>query len=140
MKTLSIIIPTYNVEKYIDRCLKSILLDSILEDIELIIVNDGSKDSSLQIARKYEKEYKDTIIVIDKENGGHGSTINAGLKAATGKYTKVIDSDDWVNVDDFENFVKELKKLDCDLVITNYTRELVFSEESIKFEYNKKNS
>ena len=137
MKTLSIIIPTYNVEKYIERCLKSILLDSILEDIEVIIVNDGSKDNSIKIAREYEEKYKDSIIVIDKENGGHGSTINAGLKVATGKYTKIIDSDDWVNIDDFEKFVKELKNLDCDVVITNYRRELVFSEESIKFEYSK---
>ena len=60
------------------------------------------------------------------------------MKIAKGEFFAFIDSDDWVNIDDFENFVKELKKLDCDLVITNYTRELVFSEESIKFEYNKK--
>ncbi len=135
MKTLSIIIPTYNVEKYIERCLRSILLEKILDDIEVIIVNDGSKDNSLKIARDYEEKYKNSIIIIDKENGGHGSTINEGIKVATGKYTKVIDSDDWVNVDDFEQFVKRLKELDCDLVVSNYTRELVFSEEIIKFRY-----
>lgn len=144
MKTLSIVIPTYNVEKYLERCLDTLVFDEkIQKDIELIIVNDGSKDNSLKIARQYEKKYKDSIVVIDKENGGHGSTINAGLKVATGKYFRVIDSDDWVNIDDFSKYVNDLKKLDEDIVLTNYSRELLYTGESIKFkyknlEYNKK--
>lgn len=136
MKVLSIVIPTYNVEKYLERCLDTLVYDEkTLKDIELIIVNDGSKDNSLSIARKYEKKYKDSIIVIDKENGGHGSTINAGLKVATGKYFRVIDSDDWVNIDDFSEYVKELKKCDEDIILTNYSRELLYTGETIKFEY-----
>lgn len=145
MKTLTIIIPTYNVEKYLKRCIDSILYDTtILKDIEVIIVNDGSIDNSLQIANKFEKEYPETVIVINKENGGHGSTINAGLKIASGKYFRVVDSDDWVNIDDFANYVNKLKSLDEDIVLTNYSRELIYSSEQIKFtfpkeiEYNKK--
>lgn len=138
MKILSIVIPTYNVEKYLDRCIESIVYDeSVLSDLELLIVNDGSSDGSLSIARKYEKLYPETVKVIDKENGGHGSTINAGLKVASGKYFRVIDSDDWVNVDDFSNYVNDLKKYDCDVVVTNYSRELIYSGETIKFEYSK---
>lgn len=136
MKTLSIVIPTYNVEKYLERCLNTLVFDdTIQKDIELIIVNDGSKDGSLKIAREYEKKYKDSIIVIDKENGGHGSTINAGLKVASGKYFRVIDSDDWVNIDDFVDYVRELKKHNEDVVLTNYSRELLYTGETILFKY-----
>lgn len=135
MKTLSIVVPSYNVEKYIDRCLISMLDEELLNDIEIIIVNDGSKDNTVNIAKSYQQAYPNTIVVIDKENGGHGSAINAGVKVATGKYCKVLDSDDWFNIDDFKNFVYDLKKLDVDLVVTNYTRELVYSGESILFKY-----
>lgn len=139
MKILTIVIPTYNVEKYLQRCLDSILYDeSVLQELEIIIVNDGSKDNSLFIAKEYEKKYPNTIIVIDKENGGHGSTINAGLKIATGKYFKVIDSDDWVNIDDFPLFVKALKKTNADIVLTNYSKECVYLSKSEKFRYNEK--
>lgn len=136
MKVLSLIVPTYNVEKYLERCLDSLVFDEkIQKDIEIIIVNDGSKDNSLKIAKEYEKKYPESIIVIDKENGGHGSTINAGLKIAKGKYFRVIDSDDWVNIIDFSKFVKDLKKMDEDIILNNYSRELLYSGESIKFKY-----
>lgn len=137
MKTLSIIVPTYNVEKYLKRCLDSILLDEIVDDLEVIIINDGGKDNSIKIANEYKSKYSNSIIVIDKENGGHGSTINRGVQEATGKYIKILDSDDWVNIDDFPSFVKKLKEIDCDLVLTNFRREMVFSGESAKFKYNK---
>lgn len=136
MKILSIVIPTYNVEKYLERCLNSLLYnENILKDIELIIVNDGSKDKSLSIAKKYEKKYSETVIIIDKENGGHGSTINAGLKIATGKYFRVIDSDDWVNIDDFYLYIDELKKHDEDIILTDYNKELLYSGEINEFKY-----
>ncbi len=127
-KILSIIVPTYNVENYLDRCLLSLTYDrTALDKIEIIVVNDGSKDGSVKVAQKYEKQYPHSVIVIDKENGGHGSTINAGLKIAKGKYFRVIDSDDWVNIDHFGNFVHEIEKLDCDTVITNYSREYAYN-------------
>ena len=136
MKILSIVIPTYNVEKYLERCLNTLVFDEkVQKDIELIIVNDGSKDNSLEIAKKYKKKYHDSIIIIDKENGGHGSTINAGLRVATGKYFRVIDSDDWVNIEDFSKYINDLKKCNQDIVLTNYSRELLYNGKSIKFEY-----
>lgn len=126
-KVLSIVIPTYNVEKYLDRCLLSLSYDSeALSKIEVIVVNDGSKDSSVEVAKKYEKIHPKSIQVIDKENGGHGSTINTGLKIAKGTYFRVIDSDDWVNIDDFGNFVRQLETLDSDMIITNYSREYAY--------------
>ena len=98
-KILSITIPSYNVEKYIDKCVQSMLVDSILDDIEILIVNDGSKDSTPEIAKGYVEKYPQTVRLIDKENGGHGSTINAGIREATGKYFKVVDGDDWLNTE-----------------------------------------
>lgn len=140
MKTLSVLIPVYNTEKYIRRCTDSILIKEILEDIEVILVNDGSKDNSLKIMNELKKQYPDSVIVVDKENGGHGSTINAGLKIATGKYFRVIDSDDWVNSKDFVKFVQKLRNEDVDAVITNYKKETVSNglSESIKWKKLKK--
>jgi len=130
MKSLTVVIPVYNTELYLRRCLDSLLIKSILSDIEVIIVNDGSKDKSLSIAEEYQSKYPDTVKVIDKENGGHGSTINAGLKAATGKYFRVLDSDDWFNISDFTEFVSRLKNETCDLVVTNYKKEFIYNSTS----------
>ena len=136
-KLLSIVIPVYNTEKYLERCLDSLVYyGDILEYLDIIVVNDGSKDKSLEIAKRYASKY-DAIRVIDKENGGHGSTINRGLKEANGKYFRVIDSDDWVNVDDVRKYVLDLKNIDCDIVITNFSREYVYNGISSKFEYPK---
>lgn len=138
-KILTIVVPMYNTEKYLKRCIDSLVYDEKIVDLlEIIIVNDGSKDNSLNIAKEYEKKFNGTVIVIDKENGGHGSTINEGLKVATGKYFRVLDSDDWVNITDFSKFVCELKHLDVDLILTNYSRELIFSGEQIKVNYPEK--
>lgn len=135
-KILTITVPTYNVEKYLDRCILSLVNDeSILDLLDIIIVNDGSKDKSLEIAKKYEKQYPNCIRVIDKENGGHGSTINVGLKEAKGKYFRILDSDDWVNIDDFPKYVKDLEKLDVDVVVTDYTLMRVFSNEEVVIKY-----
>ena len=101
-------------------------IDSILvggSDVEIIIVNDGSKDDTLKIALDYEKKYPKIIKVIDKENGGHGSGVNAGLEIASGKYFKVVDSDDWVDEKSLKQVIKTLKKLDVDLLIVNYVYE-----------------
>ena len=135
MKVLSIVVPVYNTEKYIRRCLDSVLLDEVVEDIEVILVNDGSKDNSLKIMREYEKKYPNTVVVVDKENGGHGSAVNAGLVKATGKYFRVLDSDDWFNSSEFGMFVNGLKNDDVDLVVTNYRKEMAYSGESIYLEY-----
>ena len=119
-KILSITIPSYNVEKYIDKCVQSMLVDSILDDIEILIVNDGSKDSTPEIARGYVEKYPQTVRLIDKENGGHGSTINAGIREATGKYFKVVDGDDWLNTENLERFIALLKEHEEDVIASNY--------------------
>lgn len=120
-KIISIVVPTYNMEKYLANCLDSFIYDEKNEDIEVLIVNDGSKDNSLNIAKEYEKKYPKIFKVIDKENGGHGSTINAGLKVAKGKYFKVVDADDWVDTKNFETFVNKLRDCDVDCVVANYS-------------------
>lgn len=119
-KILTITIPTYNVEKYLEQCLNSFIIPEILQDLEVLIVNDGSTDSSAEIAKKYTEKYPDTFILIEKENGGHGSTINTGIAAANGKYFKVVDSDDWVDENAMLHLVEALKKDDADLVFSNY--------------------
>ena len=135
-KILSVLVPVYNTEKYIRRCLDSVLLSPILKDIEVIVVSDGSKDSSIDIIKnEYLSKYNETIVLVEKENGGHGSTINKGLEVATGKYFKVLDSDDWVNSIDFIEFVKRLKKEDADLVVTNYSQQHVYNQSEIIFRY-----
>lgn len=119
-KLLTITVPTYNVEKYLSKCLESFLLKEERELLEVLIVNDGSSDSSEDIARSYVEKYPDVFRLINKENGGHGSTINTGIMAATGKYFKVVDSDDWVDKDAMKNLLECLKDSDSDLVYTNY--------------------
>lgn len=135
-KVLTVVVPTYNVEKYLDRCMLSLVFDKeALGYLEIIIVNDGSKDGSLEVARQYEKQFPESVTLIDKENGGHGSTINAGLSIATGKYFRILDSDDWINIDDFGDYVRHLQKIDTDMVLTDYSRELVYSGTSVQKKY-----
>ena len=89
-KILSLIIPTYNMAELLPRCLDSIIASGVNESIEAIVVNDGSKDNSLEIAKKYEEQHPECITVIDKPNGNYGSTINAALPVAKGKYVKIL--------------------------------------------------
>ena len=95
---LSVIVPVYNVEKYLRRCLDS-LVNQSLDNIEVICINDGSKDSSLEILREYEKNYPDIIRIIDKENEGVWKGRFDGAKKAVGEYIGFVDSDDYVNED-----------------------------------------
>lgn len=133
-KTLSIIIPTYNVELFLERCLDSLTYnEDIIKDLDVIIVNDGSTDNSAKIAKKYCKKYPKSFRLINKENGGHGSTINVGVKEAQGKYIKILDSDDWFNIIDFPKLVSKLKTETADVAITNYRQEMVPRNEEIKF-------
>src|SRR5699024_7360494 len=96
MKILSVAIPCYNSESYMEKCIKSIL--PVGDDVEILIVDDGSaKDKTPEIADRYAAKYPDIIKAIHQENGGHGEAVNAGLRNASGLYYKVVDSDDWVN-------------------------------------------
>lgn len=121
-KFLSICVPAYKVECHLDRCLLSLVSSEVADKLEIIVVNDGSPDSSREIALAYQGRYPTIVKLIDKENGGHGSTINAALKQATGIYFRVIDGDDWVDGKNLAKLVNaiEKKRLYADLVSTNY--------------------
>lgn len=119
-KILTVVIPTYNIEKYIRTCLDSFVIPEILDKLEVLVVNDGSKDRSAAIAREYETRYLGTFRVIDKENGGHGSTINRGLSEAAGTYFKVVDGDDWVERTAFLKLMDCLETCGSDVVLSNY--------------------
>lgn len=136
-KILSIIIPSYNTEKYINICLPYFLDQRIMDDIELLIISDGSKDRTVEIAKKYENKYPECIRVINKENGGHGSVINRGIKEAQGKYFKVVDGDDWVITDGLVRLVSYLKTHDVDMVVNPYIEynDKTGSEKEIKRTY-----
>ena len=120
-KILSIIVPTYNMEKYLRKCLDSLIVsDENMELLEVLVVNDGSKDSSSQIAHEYETKYPQAFKVIDKENGNYGSCINRGLKDATGTYIKVLDADDSYVADTLDEFISYLQGKDVDLIINDF--------------------
>ena len=121
-KLLSIIIPSYNMEQLLPRCLDSLLGSGAEEDFEAIVVNDGSTDGTLKVAQSYMYANPDCIRVIDKPNGNYGSTINAALPEVRGKYVKVLDADDWFDSGVMAGFVKELSVTDADMVVTHFTR------------------
>lgn len=139
-KLLSIVIPTFNIEQYIVKNIESFkqVKENYYSLFELIIVNDGSTDSTLEVIEQLSSENQLPLRVITKENGGHGSTINVGIQEAQGKYFKVIDGDDWINVSAFESFLDKLEKIDADLIITNYTEQHVYKNESILITFNDK--
>lgn len=120
-KIISIIVPTYNMQDYLSRCLGSlIVVPELLSQLEVLVVNDGSKDNSSAIAHEYEAKYPQTFRVIDKENGNYGSCVNRGLAEAQGKYIKVLDADDWFDATEFEKYLEKLQEVDVDLVLTPF--------------------
>lgn len=119
-KVLTISIAAYNVEKYLDKCLSSLVSKEIIDDIEVFVVDDGGKDSSLKIAREYEEKYPNTFHAIHKENGGYGSTVNYSIEHATGKYFKLLDGDDRFDTDGLIRLIRILKELDADVVVSEY--------------------
>ena len=126
MKLISFAIPSYNSQDYMHHCIDTLLTGG--EDVEIIIVNDGSKDNTAKIADEYCAKYPTICKAIHKENGGHGSGVNAGLFNATGLYYKVVDSDDWVNEDALAKLIATIKEHIAqdnlpDLYITNYVYE-----------------
>lgn len=119
-KILTISIASYNAEKDIPCCLDSFIKTNVLDKLDIIVVNDGSSDNTSQVASEYANKYPNSIRVVDKENGGHGSTINSGITNAKGKYFKIVDSDDWVDKEGLEDLVSYLENNDVDLVINPF--------------------
>ena len=130
-KVLSIVIPSYNTEKFIDECLSSMLEVENQEKLDILLVNDGSSDRTLEIAETYESKYPGVVRIINKSNGGHGSCINRGIEEATGMYFKVVDGDDWVDSKGLEKLIKLLETSTED-VITNSVIEKNISTGKIK--------
>lgn len=122
MKLLTIAIPSYNVENYLTNCLNSLINVTAHDKLEVLIINDGSTDKTAIIAENYVTKYPDFITLINKENGGHGSTINRALSIATGKYFMVLDGDDQVDPDALNTFISMIENIDVDLISTNYKR------------------
>ncbi len=126
MKLLSIGIPSYNSEAFMRKCIESLLPGG--DEVEIIIVNDGSKDGTAAIADEYAEKYPTIVKAVHQENGGHGEAVNAGLRHATGLYYKVVDSDDWVNEEAYLKILKKLAELVksgdmVDMFISNYVYE-----------------
>lgn len=132
MKLLSVVIPCYNSQEYMKYCIESLLPGG--EDVELLIVNDGSSDKTAEIADEYAEAYPNIIRAIHQENGGHGEAVNTGIKNATGLYLKVVDSDDWVDTRAYLKILKTLKEFtnenkSIDMFISNF----VYEKEGSKF-------
>lgn len=121
MVKVSVIIPIYNVEQYIKRCLESIV-NQTLNDIEIICVNDGTKDNSMMIVNEFAQNDK-RIVIINQENKGLGAARNAGLLCAKGKYIGFVDSDDWVDIDFYEKLFNSAEENDADIVAADFIRK-----------------
>lgn len=121
-KLLTVTVPCYNSAAFMDRCLDTLMTGG--ERVEIIIINDGSKDNTGEIADRYAAENPGIVRVVHQENGGHGEGINQGLRHATGRYFKVVDSDDWVDVDAFKRVLDRLEALErvggVDMMVCNY--------------------
>lgn len=120
-KTLTVSVACYNVEKYISTVLESLSGTDVVEDLEVIVVNDGSTDGSAAVVRQYVERYPNVFRLVNKENGGWGSTINTSIKQATGKYFKILDGDDWFDKERLPLFIATLKERDEDLVFSKFT-------------------
>ena len=126
MKLLTFAIPCYNSEAYMEKCIDSILPGG--EDVEILIIDDGSKDRTAEIADAYEKKYPTICRAIHQENGGHGEAVNAGIRNATGLYFKVVDSDDWVDEKALKGVLKTLHYMidnnkNLDMLMSNFVYE-----------------
>lgn len=119
-KILSVVVCAYNMEKYIERALKSCIIDQKMEQLEVLIMNDGSTDRTALIAQKYCEKYPKTFVLINKENGGWGTNINKAVEIATGKYFKILDADDWFETDVLLELMNKLEKSEVDMILTHH--------------------
>ena len=128
---LTIVVPSYNVEKYLEQGIYTLINHPISHKIEVLIINDGSKDNTAKIGKKLEKLTKNgnnsIVKLIDKENGGHGSAINKGIELATGKYLKLMDGDDYFITSELEKLINYLENEDTDIILTNYIEDFAIN-------------
>lgn len=126
MKLLTITIPCYNSQDYMEHCIESLLLGG--EDVEILVVDDGSMDATAEIADSYAEKYPTIVRAIHQENGGHGEAVNTGIRNASGLFFKVVDSDDWVDAEAYRRVLETLKELSggkdvLDMLISNFVYE-----------------
>lgn len=139
MIKVSVIVPVYNQEKRLHRCMDS-LVNQTLDDMELIVINDGSTDKSLKILNEYKEKYPEKIKLITRENKGISATRNEGLSIAKGKYVGFVDSDDYVELDMYEKLYNKIEQEKCDIVICNYKMfyencdEIIYQNLNLKFD------
>lgn len=131
-KLITICVPGYNVERYLERCIRSLLDHEFAEETEILIVDDGSRDHTADIAKVFEAQYPGIVRLIQKENGGHGSTINRAISEGVGKYFMVVDGDDWIDGNQFSQVLKKIKSgsIDTDIISSNYHEVNMESGES----------
>jgi len=128
MKLITFAVPCYNSAAYMEHCIRTLLHGG--DEVEIIIINDGSKDETAAIADRYQAMYPNIIKAVHQENGGHGEGVNQGLRNATGLYYKVVDSDDWLDADALDKLLAQLRifaqmENPVDLVVANYVYEHV---------------
>uniref|UniRef100_UPI004026C1BC glycosyltransferase family 2 protein n=1 Tax=Prevotella sp. TaxID=59823 RepID=UPI004026C1BC len=133
-KLITVIIPSYNMEAYLERCVRSLLCPGY-QRIEAIIVNDGSHDGTLKLARALEAERPDMVRVIDKPNGNYGSCVNAALPLATGKYVKVLDADDCFDTSSLGTYLDSLERSDADYIVNDMVKVWADHEEVRTFKW-----
>jgi glycosyltransferase involved in cell wall biosynthesis len=126
VKTLTVIVPCYNSADYLARCLDSLVPGA--DDVEIVVVDDGSTDATAMIAEEYAARFPGVVRAIHQANGGHGSAINAGVRDAAGRYVKIVDSDDWLDARAYRRLVATLRHLashgeDVDAVVSNFVYE-----------------
>lgn len=129
-KTLTFVVPAYNMTEYLERCVMSLIAAKRNDDIEVLIVDDGSSDGTLEMAQKFEARYPDIVRAIHQENKGHGGAVNTGIAAASGMYVKVVDADDWVGPESLEQVMAVLREEadstePIDMLVTNYVYDKV---------------
>lgn len=136
---LTIAIPSYNAENTLEKCLQSMLKSEYSYLTEILVINDGSKDRTAEIGKYYQElttvDGKSIVKLIDKENGGHGSGINKGIELARGKYFKVVDSDDWLEEQPYNELLKKLIEENCDLILTDLSEARSFEEKLAVLDY-----
>lgn len=118
MKKLSVIIPIYNSEKYIQRCIQSVI-NQTYKNLEIILINDGSTDNTQKILENFYKQDK-RIIIINKENEGVSAARNIGIEISSGEYIHCLDSDDWIENDMYEDMIKKIELYDLDIIVSNF--------------------
>ena len=121
-KLLTVAVPAYNATWCLDKCLSSFITDPILEELEVIIINDGSTDNTREVAMIYIEKYPSVFKLLDKENGGHGSAINEAIKQAKGKYFKVVDADDWIVTENLNSLLDVLSETEADAVLNHFQK------------------